>query len=605
MIFKQFNKKKTPVEKMPKNKDSYLSCVMVVLNEVKNDSRVKKTAKALQKANFEVKIFGLSSDKEQEGISREEIQGIPTILFPNPRFTILSSAIKIYTWKYITQGLLAAMWKYLDIEQPDVIHTHDFHSIIIGKELSQRLKKSGRNIRWVHDFHEYVKGLDGLDDEIKELSLNEEKESILHADCLTTVSPTLSAALKKDYKLNEEPTVLYNAPYRSNLNIDYDLTIRKKLNLPVNVDLGVYIGGISEFRGLHTLIEAMPLVPKLHIALVTETKGKYMDSLVESAKELGCYDRLHIMPYVDSTEITSFIQDATFGIHPMIRYGNAEVALPNKLFDYIHSKIPVIVSNCTTMEQFVNKWKIGLVFEAENEKELGNSIKKLLEEREKFTENITDEILDTFSWENSEGLLKNIYLGMIRKLEGEVKNIENSFIEGNVNHTDFKSYDKVAVFHNKKMISQIKLQDIIKTNSNKKGSDFSILLPERYHDGVEREYAVRFLPRGNVLKNGEITAKFEGKFPINGNFVGVVDNKITGWIKLENYDYPTGVAIYYNKKYVCSGAADIILENKPNCLGFSILLPKLYRDGKSRKYWVKTDPWDIEINGSPQILKFD
>ena len=42
-----------------------------------------------------------------------------------------------------------------------------------------------------------------------------------------------------------------------------------------------------------------------------------------------------------------------------------------------------------------------------------------------------------------------------------------------------------------------------KTNSNKKGSDFSILLPERYHDGVEREYVVRFLPRGNVLKNGE------------------------------------------------------------------------------------------------------
>ena len=78
-----------------------------------------------------------------------------------------------------------------------------------------------------------------------------------------------------------------------------------------------------------------------------------------------------------------------------------------------------------------------------------------------------------------------------------------------------------------------------------------------------------------------------------------------GWIKLKNYDYPTGVAIYYNEKYVCSGAADIILENKPDCLGFSILLPKLYRDGKSRKYWIRTDPWDIEINGSPQILKFD
>ena len=205
----------------------------------------------------------------------------------------------------------------------------------------------------------------------------------------------------------------------------------------------------------------MPLVPKLHIALVTETKGKYMDSLVESAKELGCYDRLHIMPMLIRLKLlVSFkMQHSEF---ILIRYGNAEVALPNKLFDYIHAKIPVIVSNCTTMEQFVNKWKIGLVFEAENEKELGNSIKKLLEEREKFTENITDEILDTFSWENSEGLLKNIYLGMIRKLEGEVKNIENSFIEGNVNHTDFKSYDKVAVFHNKKMISQLLYKILLK-----------------------------------------------------------------------------------------------------------------------------------------------
>ncbi len=593
------------MERIHKIKNPYLSCVMIVLNEVKHDTRVKKCAKALQKANFEVKIFGLSSDKKQQGVKKVVIQGISVFLFPNPRFTILSSAVRIYTWKYINNGLLAAMWKFLNIELPDVIHTHDFHSLIIGKELSSRLKKNGHDINWVHDFHEYVKGLEGLDDEIKELSLNQEKESIFHADFLTTVSPTLSTALKNDYKLKEEPTVLFNAPNRSNFNLDYDLTIRKKLNLPANVDLGVFIGGVSEFRGLHTLIGAMPLIPKLHIALVTETKGKYMDTLIENAKKLRCYERLHILPYVDSTEITSFIRDATFGIHPMVRYGNAEVALPNKLFDYIHAKIPVIVSNCTTMEQFVNKWKIGLVFEAENEKDLADSIKKLLEEPEKFTGNITDEILNTFSWETSEKQIKNIYLGMIRKIEGEVNNIENSFIIGNVNETDFKSYDVVAVFHNKKIISQLKLQDIVKTNSSKKGCDFSILLPEIYHDGIERDYELRILPRGNILKNGEITTKFEGKFPINGFFKGVVDNKITGWIKIKNYVHPLSVAIYYNEKYVCSGAADIVLEDKPDCLGFSILLPKIYRDGKLRKYWVKTEPWNTEIDGNPKILKFD
>jgi glycosyltransferase involved in cell wall biosynthesis len=605
MIFKQLLKKLTNSEKIMQNNNLQIPCTMIVLNDVKNDSRVKKCAKALQKANCNVTIFGLSSDKEQRDVKRIEIQGIPTLLFPNPRFTILSSAVRIYTRKYVTQGLLAAMWKYINMELPYFIHTHDFHSLIIGKELSLRLKKEGHDVKWVHDFHEYVKGLDGLDDEIKELSLIEEHESILHADYLTTVSPTLSTALRKDYNLDKEPTVLYNAPNRSNLNLNYDLTIRKKLNLSTDIDLGVYIGGISELRGLHTLIGAMPLVPHLHIALVTETKGKYMDSLIESAKELGCYDRLHILPYVDSTEITSFLQDATFGIHPMVRYGNAEVALPNKLFDYIHAKIPVIVSNCTTMEQFVDKWKIGLVFEAENVNELGNTIKKLLKERAKFTENINDEILDNFSWETSEKQLKNIYSGMMRELKGGIDNIDNSFIKGWVNKLDFKHYEGIAVFHKKEMISQLRLQSIFGTVSNKKKNGFSILLPEKYHDDVEREYEVQLLPRGDVLKNGKITAKFEEEFPINGNFEGVVDNKITGWVKLKNFDYPTGVTIYYNEKYVCSGAADIILEDKPGCLGFSVTIPELYRDGKARKYWVKTDPWDIEIKGSPQILKFD
>ena len=76
MILKQFIK----------NQNTYLSCAMIVLNDVKNDSRVKKCAKALQKAHCNVTIFGLSSDKEQRDVKRIEIQGIPILLFPNPRY---------------------------------------------------------------------------------------------------------------------------------------------------------------------------------------------------------------------------------------------------------------------------------------------------------------------------------------------------------------------------------------------------------------------------------------------------------------------------------------------------------------------------------------
>ena len=67
MIFKQF-KKKTPVEKMPKNKDSYLSCVMVVLNEVKNDSRVKKPQKLFRKLILKLRFLAFHLIKNKKAL---------------------------------------------------------------------------------------------------------------------------------------------------------------------------------------------------------------------------------------------------------------------------------------------------------------------------------------------------------------------------------------------------------------------------------------------------------------------------------------------------------------------------------------------------------
>ena len=65
------------------------------------------------------------------------------------------------------------------------------------------------------------------------------------------------------------------------------------------------------------------------------------------------------------------------------------------------------------------------------------------------------------------------------------------------------------------------------------------------------------------------------------------------------------VAIYYNAKYVCSAPAEKELKGRPDCFGFNVMLPEVYRDGKARKYWVKSEPWGIILDGSPQILKFD
>ena len=57
MIFKRSLKKKIPVERIPKNKNSYLSCVMVVLNEVKMILELKNVRKPFKKLILKLRFL--------------------------------------------------------------------------------------------------------------------------------------------------------------------------------------------------------------------------------------------------------------------------------------------------------------------------------------------------------------------------------------------------------------------------------------------------------------------------------------------------------------------------------------------------------------------
>ena len=53
-------------------------------------------------------------------------------------------------------------------------------------------------------------------------------------------------------------------------------------------------------------------------------------------------------------------------------------ALPNKIFDYIHAEIPVLVSNLPEMANIVNKYKIGSVLSSRCPQKVANEINELL-----------------------------------------------------------------------------------------------------------------------------------------------------------------------------------------------------------------------------------
>lgn len=148
---------------------------------------------------------------------------------------------------------------------------------------------------------------------------------------------------------------MLNAPVAGAFDPSVAHSVRAQAGLADDIPLAVYSGGMHESRGVMTLIQALPLVPEVHLAIVASSphSARVVDVLAE-AERLGRADRVHLVPYVSPEEVSSYLRTADVGVHPLLRSGNAELALPNKLFEYLHARLPMVVSDMPSMADMVS-----------------------------------------------------------------------------------------------------------------------------------------------------------------------------------------------------------------------------------------------------------
>ena len=582
------------------NQKTQLSILMVVLNEVEHDNRVLKCAKFLQQMGHEVNVFGVSNDRSATAPAAKKVSGITIRLFPNPRFLLKSAKILGFNFRSNIHHLLATIWIYVERLQPHVIHTHDFNTMRIGKELVQRLRRDGSDVYWIHDFHEYVKGLTSIDDDIRKLGLQDQDEAIWMQDDRLTVSPYLSEALRRDYGLRTGPKVLLNTNTRSAYDPHYGPTIRRVLGLAPTVPLAVYTGGVSKPRGVHTLVAALAKVPGLHVALVTNNTGAYVDSLQAAAAESGCTDRLHLLPYVKPDEVPSFIQDATVGVHPMVHFENAEVALPNKLFDYCLGRIPSVVSDCRAMSEFVTQWGVGEVFRAEDADDLAGAISKVIANRQQYVENITRDggFLERFSWETQCSVLGDIY-------SRAAAEIASSAAEEDVT---LPRPSETAQSHADSSPPPIspEVASLPAAQPAPSIPGWAVTVQDQVPEAVPVTEA-QAAQASETPRQEPVTT--EGT--PDGAFEGISGTLLTGWaLDRSRPDRPVTVSVYYRHQRIVSALADYphhspALPGGAGPCGFRILLPKPFFDGKERRMFLRIEPWSHNLAGSPFRVRFD
>ena len=237
-------------------------------------------------------------------------------------------------------------------------------------------------------------------------------------DAVITVSPVLSQRLQRENALAREPTVVLNAPPLSAFDVQSQHSIRAVVGVERDVPLVVYSGNVKPERGVETLVRALPSMPGVHCAVVARVENPTVVELKAIAAAAGCGHRLHVVPYVPADKVSSYLSTADVGVHTIRRSGNADIALPNKMFEYFQALLPMVVSDAVAMAAFMREHGTGEVFSVGDAEGLAQACLRVLENRDTYRRRIADpEFRRRYCWETQAEALSRLYAELLPMAE--------------------------------------------------------------------------------------------------------------------------------------------------------------------------------------------
>jgi len=167
-----------------------------------------------------------------------------------------------------------------------------------------------------------------------------------------------------------------------------------------------YQGALNEGRGLELLIETMPLLPNW--LLVIAGDGTISKELQQKVAKEKLTKKVIFMGRLLPEDLANLTPLATVGVSIEEDLGlSYHYALPNKMFDYIHAKIPVLVSNLPEMRKIVKDYNVGNILYDRSAKNLAKQLEEIAETPKSkwdFETAITE-----LNWQKEAGQLLEIY----------------------------------------------------------------------------------------------------------------------------------------------------------------------------------------------------
>jgi glycosyltransferase involved in cell wall biosynthesis len=389
-----------------------MKLAVLLHGSVENDYRVIKTIETISTEVEEIWVFHV----ENPLVNRSVFDNNPRIRLVNcirqPTLYQKIMAHSFFCFEYL--ALVKAVVQ--TSETFDIIWANDLPTLLPAHRLKKRFKA-----KLIYDAHEiYTETINQFFPRntkgIKILIFNTmifimrfhgklcERRLIMKADQFLTVNESLLAYFRDEYGL-PKGHVIMNLPRLSDTaEKTTPYNFRLSFNWAEHHTILLYQGALNEGRGLRLLIEAVQRMPKEY-CLVIIGNGVLKQKLQKDVAEKGLGDRIKFIDAVKLIELPNYTSGADIGVNLLEDFNlSKKLASPNKLFEYIHSGIPVLASSTIENNRVMERFKIG--------ESCNNTVESITEAifkigANKYTAELTA-AKKYYNWEGQEASLLNI-----------------------------------------------------------------------------------------------------------------------------------------------------------------------------------------------------